>query len=100
MDQETNNNIDLNELRNSLSNIVSFGDDGYKARCKVTYVAIGKTETEILDVFLIVGGYEPMIRFDIYEEGEIITLDKYHMDFNPKFSKKTLDFHSMKIRAF
>ncbi|WP_027395790.1 hypothetical protein [Aquimarina latercula] len=89
MDQETKSNIALNQLRNKLTNIEDFGDDGYKARCKVTYTVRGKSDTEILEVYLIVGGFEPMIKLDIYELGEIITIDKYHMDFNPRFSNNT-----------
>lgn len=35
------------------------------------------------------GGFEPTIKLDIYNKGEILTTAKYHLDFNPKFSQNT-----------
>ncbi|MFD2938779.1 hypothetical protein [Flavobacterium notoginsengisoli] len=80
----------LNQFKSAIKNKTEFGNDGYKFEGLVTYSAKGKIETEILDVVLIVGGFEPTIKLDIDFKGRILTSTKYHLDFNPKFSKNTL----------
>lgn len=78
----------MNSFRNTVHNIEPHGHD-YKTKCKVTYNAFGKSQTEILEVFILVSGYEPTIRLDIFEKGRVITSKLYHMDFNPAFSDNT-----------
>lgn len=80
----------LNKFKNAIKNKSEYGNDGYKFEGLVTYSANGKIETEILEVALIIGGFEPMIRLDIDVKGRIITSAKYHLDFNPKFSRNTI----------
>jgi hypothetical protein len=79
----------LNEFKSALKNKRDFGNDGHKFEGLVTYYTNGKIETEILEIALITGGYEPVIRLDIDLKGRIITSEKYHLDFNPKFWKNT-----------
>ena len=92
MDKETLNNIAIQSFKNSLENKSEFGNDGFQFKGLVEYEAHNKITSEILDVYLIIGGYEPMVRLDIYEKGKKITLDKFHFDFNPKFNNMTFEF--------
>lgn len=89
MDQEMKSLRALSTFRDNINQIEKFSGDGYIAKCKVTYKTSTKTESEILDVFLIIGGYTPMIKLDMRVLGKIITVDNYHMDFDPQFSKST-----------
>lgn len=83
----------INKLKSALKNKWEYGNDGFEFRGLITYTSKGKTVTEILQTILIIGGYEPLVRIDSKEEGEIITSDDYHMDFNPKFFKtSTFEF--------
>ena len=92
---EMSNVMAINKLKSALKNKEEYGNDGYEFRSLITYKSKGKTVTEILQTVLIIGGYEPLVRIDSQEEGEIITSDKYHMDFNPKFFKtSTFEFDS------
>lgn len=75
----------LNSFKNRLYNKSRYGNDGYFFEGIVIYEAMNTTVSDIMDIYLIVGGYEPMIKMDIYSKGEIITSDKYHLDFNPRF---------------
>jgi hypothetical protein len=85
MTHEMKNIMELNSFKNNLLTKADYGQDGFVIEGIVTYYAINKTVTEILNVYLIIGGYEPMIKLDIYSKGKIITSDKYHLDFNPKY---------------
>lgn len=89
MDTEMQSVIALNQFKSAIKNKIEYGYDGYKFEGLVTYSAKGKVETEILEVALIVGGFEPTIKLDIDVKGRIITSAKYHLDFNPRFSKST-----------
>ena len=79
----------LNQFKSAIVNKTEYGNDGYKFEGLVTYSAKGKVETEILEVALIVGGFEPTIKLDIDVKGRILTSAKYHLDFNPKFWRNT-----------
>ena len=79
----------LNEFKSAVINKTDYGNDGYKFEGLVTYYTNGKVETEVLEVALIIGGYEPMIKLDIDANARIITSAKYHLDFNPKFWRNT-----------
>ncbi len=92
MDKETKNNIAMQEFKNSVQKISKFGDDGFQLQGLVEYEAFNKTTTEILDVYLIIGGYEPLVRLDIYEKGQKITLANFHFDFNPRYNNMTFEF--------
>jgi hypothetical protein len=89
MDTEMQSVMSLNQFKSALKNKKEYGFDGYKFEGLVTYAAKGKIETEILEVALIVGGFEPMIKLDIDVKGRIITSAKYHLDFNPRFWQST-----------
>lgn len=92
MENEVRNIIALNSFKDSLTKKKGYGNDGFIFRALVTYDAIGKIVTEILEVCLIIGGYEPMIKLDVAAEGRIIIDSKYHLDFNPKFNNITFKF--------
>ena len=83
------NMVEISSFKSCLLNISEHGNDGFVFESFVTYEALNKTVTEILDVYLILGGYEPVINMDIYSKGRIITSDKYHLDLNPKFDSVT-----------
>lgn len=89
MDTEMKSIMALNQFKSAIVNKTEYGNDGYKFEGLVTYSAKGKVETEILEVALIVGGFEPTIKLDIDVKGRILTSAKYHLDFNPKFSQNT-----------
>jgi|GEM_PF-1367613 len=90
MDIESESIIALNEFKKGVIKKGDYGNDGCKFEGLVTYSVNGKVETEILEVVIITGGYEPMIKLDIDVKGRIITSAKYHLDFNPRFSKRTM----------
>lgn len=79
----------LNYFKSAINNKTEHGNDGYIFEGLVTYFVDGNPVTEILEVVLVVGGFEPMIKLDIYSKARIITSVKYHLDFNPKFSQST-----------
>ena len=80
------NSIALNDLKDSIIVKEKYGKNGYKFRGFITYFAFGKVFTEILDVFLLLGDYEPTLNLDMGENGDIIKSDKFHLDFNIKFN--------------
>ena len=88
MTEEMKSLMAMNTFKSTLLNKEEHGE-GFKFNGIVAYSTYGKTVTENLEVFLIVGGFEPMINLDIFELGNKITSEKYHMDFNPKFSSNT-----------
>ncbi len=92
MDKETLNNIAIQSFKESLENKAEYGNNGFQFQGLVEYEAHNKTITELLDVYLIIGGYEPMVRLDIYEKGRKITVDKFHFDFNPRYDNMTFEF--------
>ena len=89
MDTEMQSIMALNQFKSVLNHSIEYGYDGVKFEGFVTYSAKGKVETEILEVALIIGGFEPAIKLDIDAKSRKITSAKYHLDFNPKFSKST-----------
>lgn len=91
------NIIALKNFSESLLNKIEYGNDGYSFKSLVTYETSNKTVTEILDVYLIIGGFEPMIKIDTYCLGEIITSEKYHLDLNPKFDNITFKHLNKKL---
>jgi hypothetical protein len=93
MNKETLNNIAIQSFKNSVVKKLEFGNDGFQFQGLVEYNAFNKTTTEVLDVYLIIGGYEPMVKLDIYEKGKIITLEKFHFDFNPRYNNMTFEFN-------
>ena len=88
-DQEIKSIQALNYFKEAVRDKKEYGYDGFTFEGLVTYFVRGTSVTEILEVALIVGGFEPMIKLDIYSKGRIITSAKYHLDFNPKFSQNT-----------
>lgn len=92
MTHEMKNIMELNAFKDSLLSKADYGQDGFVIDGLVTYDAFNKTVTEILGVYLIIGGYEPMIKLDIYSKAKIITSDKYHLDLNPKYDNITFKY--------
>lgn len=90
MTSETKSIIALNEFKDCLESKREFGNDGFIFNGLITYDALRKKVVEVLDVYLIIGGYEPMVKLDINENGKKITDKIYHMDFNPKYYKDTI----------
>ncbi len=89
MNTEINSIMALNQFKSAIVNKKEYGNDGYEFEGLVTYYANGKIETEILEVILILGGFEPLIKLDVYSKGRILTNEKYHLDFYPKFFPNT-----------
>lgn len=85
MTHEMKNIAELNSFKSNLSRKSGYGHDGFMFEGLVTYNALNKTVTEILEVYLIIGGYEPMVKLDIYSKGRIINSEKFHLDLNPKY---------------
>lgn len=90
MSQVDNSIHALNTFKDGIKNLKGYGDDGFKFEGYIKYTVNGKVETERLEVYLIIGGYNPMVKLDIYEKGNVITLNKYHLDFDPEFWKNTV----------
>ena len=88
--------IALNQFKSSLNNKEKFGNDGFQFNGLVEYNVAGKTTIEVLEVILIVAGFEPMIKIDIYEKGIKITKDDFHLDFNSRFNNTEFDFDPVK----
>lgn len=88
--------IALNQFKSSLSTKEKFGNDGFQFNGLVQYNVAGKTTIEVLEVILIVGGFEPMIKLDIYEKGIKITKDDFHLDFNSRFNNTEFVFDPVK----
>lgn len=87
----------INELivfKNSLTKKTNYGQDGFVFEGLVTYHTLNKIESEILEVYLIIGGFEPLIKLDIYSKGIIIISEKYHLDLNPKYDNIIFKFDS------
>ena len=97
MTNKMKNIIALNDFSESLLNKTEYGNDGYCFESLVTYEASNKTVTEILDIYLIIGGFEPMIKMDTYCLGKIITSEKYHLDLNPRFDNITFKYLNNKL---
>jgi hypothetical protein len=79
------NIIELVSFNSSITNKREHGFDGFIFEGFVTYEALSKTVTEILEVYLIISGYEPMVKLDINSRARIITSDTYHLDLNPRY---------------
>lgn len=86
----------LNQFKDSLNNKEEYGNDGFQFNGLVEYKVAGQTTIEVLEVILIIGGFEPMIKLDIYEKGIKITKDDFHLDFNSRFTNTEFDFNSAK----
>jgi hypothetical protein len=85
VDIEMESIIALNNFKSNLKNPIEYGNDGFKFEGFVTYYVNEKVETEILQIALIIGGFEPMIKMDLDAKARILVSKKYHLDFNPKF---------------
>jgi len=92
MDTEMKSIGAMGDFRNNLKAKEEYGNDGCKFNGLVTYHALNEIFIEVLEVFLITSGYEPMVKLDINEKGEIIKSDKFHLDFNPKYSNTVISF--------
>ena len=90
---EMKNITALNSFRDSLTSKKEYGSNGYRFIGLVSYYASQNVVTENLDVFIIFGGYEPCIKLDIFEEGEIITGKGYHFEFYPKYKNIIFTFN-------
>ena len=86
MNQEEKNIRALFDFKSNLVNSKEHGHDGTMTKCKIKYFVGNNTESEILDVYIYTT-FEPVLRFDIFENGSIITSENFHVDFNPKFNK-------------
>lgn len=82
----------LNDFKNSLKSKTALGRDSFKFKGLVTYTALDKEVTEILDVILVISGFQPEIKLDIDFKGKIIVSDIYHLDFNPRFENTLFKF--------
>jgi hypothetical protein len=82
---------ELTSFNGSLGRKREFGVDGFIFNGLVTYETQNNTVVEILDVWLIVGGYEPMIRLDINSKRKRITSSEYHLDLIPRFDNITFE---------
>ena len=90
MTQEMESIYALNSFKSILRNKKEWGNDSFRFEGLVTYSAFDKVVTEILEVELVIGGFEPMIKLDLDRKGRIITSVNYHLDFNPRFEKTTI----------
>lgn len=97
MTHEMKNMMELNSFKDKLSQKKDFGRDGVIFKGLITYSSMNTTVTEILDVYLIIGGYTPMIKLDIYAKARIITSETYHLDLNPMYDNITFKFDSGKM---
>lgn len=79
------NIIELGSFNSSIHNKREHGFDGFVFEGFVTYEASDKTVTEFLEVYLVIGGFEPMVKLDTNSRARIITSDNYHLDLNPKY---------------
>ena len=86
----------LNQFKSSLKNKEEYGSDGFQFNGLVKFNVGGIITSEVLEVILIIGGFNPMIKLDIYEKGEYITEDNFHLDFNSRFNGTDFDFNSKK----
>ena len=103
MDTEMKSIGAMVNFRDNLKVKEEYGNDGCKFNGLVTYYALNEIFNEELEVFLITSGYEPIVKLDIYEKGEIIKLDKFHLDFDPKYPNTIISFdkelNSLKING-
>lgn len=94
MTNEMKNISALNLFKNSLLKKTAYGKEGFMLEGMVSYTALNKTVTELLEIYIIIGGYEPMIKLDIYSKGRIIKSDKFHLDLNPKYDDMSFTFYN------
>ena len=90
MSQEQKNIIELSDFKSNLLAPQEYGHDGTKFVCKVKYSVGVNDETEILDA-VIFTTYQPILKLNISDNADIITDDKYHLDFNTRFNKFKYD---------
>lgn len=101
MTHEMKNIIELNSFKDYITSKSDSGNDGFIFEGFITYEALSEVVTEILEVYLVIGGFEPMIKLDIFSKGRITTSHKYHLDINPKYENIALkhNFDSLIIRG-
>jgi hypothetical protein len=97
MSHEMKSIIALNSFKEDILNLKEFGRDGFVFDGLVTYKVVGGIYSEILKVYLIIGGYEPMIKLDIHAEGRVIVSSKFHLDFNPAFSNTVFEYNNNRL---
>jgi hypothetical protein len=86
----------LNKFKDCLNNEEEYGNDGVQFNGIIEYNVAGKITTEVLEVILIIGGYTPMVKLDIYEKGTKITKDNFHLDLDPSFTNTNFEFDETK----
>ena len=89
MDNESLNIDAIHSCKNLWDNFEEYGSVGLKTKVNVEYSSDSRqTVNNILEIVLIVNGYNPEVQLNNLSTSSLITRENYHLDFKARFDNK------------